>query len=323
MRQFFSSIWFKSGFAILVITCLFGFNRLHLDSFTSLTHNWPWLVLALVLMLPPYAIVSYRFWIVLRNQGILVDRSTAIRWTMIGSFFDLVMPSNSGGDVIKGAYVVKTAGRGKRVKAVMAVAFDRVLGMLGLFLLAGVACAIGWSTVRAIMPDATRLVAFVAFVSVGSLLFLRIFGSRRVYENRWLRRWLEMHPVSARLHGVVGCFNSLREKPRDLWAVLGLSMLNHLFWCAALLCVTQAFDQRINPLVGLTVFPVAIFSNVFGFAGGFGVGTAAFDVIFTRLLDIHVGAAIGLTFQTLGALSRLSGVPFYLAVQGLAQTDAA
>ena len=312
MRRFFASAWFKIGFALVVLACLFGFNRLHLDSFASLKQNWPWLVLALALMLPPYAIVSYRFLIVLRNQGIRVDTPTAIRWTMIGSFFDVVMPSNSGGDLIKCAYVVKAAGPGRRLKAVMAVAFDRILGLLGLFLLAGVACAIGWKTVRT-MADAPQLVAFIALVSLGSLATLRILGARGIYGNAKLRGWLAEHPVGARIHGVVGCFNSLREKPADLWTVLGLSMLNHVFWCAALLCVTKAFGQDIELLVGFTVFPLAIFSNVFGFAGGFGVGTAAFDVIFTRLLDIHVGAAIGLTFQTLSALSRLSGLPFYIA----------
>lgn len=322
MRKFASSAWFKIGFALVVLACLFGFNRLHLDSFATLRSNWPWLVLAFALMLPPYAIVSYRFWIVLRNQTIPVDLRTAVRWTMIGSFFDVVMPSNSGGDVIKGAYVVKAAGPGKRVKAVMAIAFDRVLGLLGLFLLAGIACAIGWSTVR-VMPDATRLVGFVALISIGSLVALRLLGSRRIYENPRLREWVAEHPIGARLHGVVGCFNSLREKPGDLWTVLGLSVLNHIFWCAALLCVTVAFGQGIDLFVGFTVFPLAIFSNVFGFAGGFGVGTAAFDVIFSRLLDVHVGAAIGLTFQTLSALSRLTGLPFYIAAPRVPQAEPA
>jgi hypothetical protein len=213
--------------------------------------------------------------------------------------------------VIKGAYVVRAAGPGKRVKAVMAIAFDRLLGLLGLFLLAGIACVVGWQTVR-VIPDAFHLVSFIALVSIGSLVALRLLGSRRIYENPALRAWLERHPVGARLHGAVGCFNSLRERPRDLWAVLGLSVLNHVFWCAALLCITRAFDQGIDLFVDFTVFPLAIFSNVFGFAGGFGVGTAAFDVIFARLLDIHVGAAIGLTFQTLGAVSRLSGLPFFV-----------
>lgn len=312
MRSILSPVWFKVGFALVVLGGLFGFNRINLQTFANLAQGWRWLVLALLLMLPPYAIVSYRFWIVLRNQGIDVPGKKALRWTMVGSFFDVVMPSNSGGDVVKAAYVVREVGPGRRVKAVMAVAFDRVLGLLGLFLLAGIACLIGWRAVST-LPEATRLVAFIAAVTIGSLAALRIVGSRAIFNSARLRSWLERHPIGARIHGVVGCFNSLRERQSDLWTVLALSVLNHVFWCAALLCITKAFGQNIDLFVGFTVFPLAIFSNVFGFAGGFGVGTAAFDLIFAHLLDIHVGAAIGLTFQTLSAFSRLSGLPFYLA----------
>jgi uncharacterized membrane protein YbhN (UPF0104 family) len=119
---------------------------------------------------------------------------------------------------------------------------------------------------------------------------------------------------------MITCFNSLREKPKQLVSVLGLSVLNHVFWCAALFCIVIAFNQSVGLVQGFVVFPIAIFSNVFGFAGGFGVGTAAFDVIFSKLLDIQVGAAIGLTFQTLGAVSRLAGLPFYLKASVPRQT---
>ena len=57
---------------------------------------------------------------------------------------------------------------------------------------------------------------------------------------------------------------------------------------------------------------LAIFGGVFGVAGGFGVGTAAFDVILSHLLLIQNGALIGLLFQIFGALSRMLGLPFYL-----------
>jgi len=68
----------------------------------------------------------------------------------------------------------------------------------------------------------------------------------------------------------------------------------------------------VAPLKGLVVFPLALFSNLFGVAGGFGVGTAGFDLLLSQLLAIGNGALIGLLFQTLSALVRLVGLPFYL-----------
>jgi hypothetical protein len=61
------------------------------------------------------------------------------------------------------------------------------------------------------------------------------------------------------------------------------------------------------------VFPLAIFGGVFGVAGGFGMGTAAFDFLLSHLLLIQNGALIGLLFQIAGALSRFLGLPFYLS----------
>jgi uncharacterized membrane protein YbhN (UPF0104 family) len=316
-RKVLGSPWLKVAFAAGVIYALVAFNRFDLQTFGVLRHTWGWLLLALGLMLPPYAIVSYRFWIVLRNQNIHVSRGQATRWTMIGSFFDIVMPSNSGGDVVKAAYIVRHVGPGARTRAVMSVGFDRVLGLLGLFLLAGATSLVSWQSVSH-LPGARNLMLFLLLVCFGSLLFLRLMGSRRLFGSPQFHSFRERFPGGERIYNIVACFNSLRERQRDLLSALGLSVLNHCFWCMALVCVTIAFGQTVPLSRAFTVFPLAIFSNVFGFAGGFGVGTAAFDWIFARLLDVHVGAAIGLTFQVLSSVSRLAGLPFYLASGGKA-----
>jgi len=306
-----NSTWLKIIFAVSVIYALVAFNRVSLHTFDVLADTWGWLVLAFLLMLPPYMIVSYRFWVVLRNQGVNVKLKLAIRWTMIGSFFDIVMPSSAGGDVIKAGYIIRHVGAGWRTRGVMAIGFDRVLGLLGLFFLAGLTSLAGWSITKEI-PGSKELMIFLVLVCIGSLLFFRIMGSRRIYNNIRFRRMIDHIPAGSRIYQMIGCFNSLRENQKDIFVVLSLSVLNHVFWCASLLCITVAFSQHVGFLRGFTVFPLAIFSNIFGYAGGFGVGTAAFDFIFSKLLDVQVGAAIGLTFQTLSSASRLLGLPFYL-----------
>ncbi len=305
------STWFRVALALLVLAALVYFNRIDPRAFAQLGDRWPWLALAFVLMLPSYFIVSCRFWLVLRNQGIEVPFKVALRWTMIGSFFDLAMPSNSGGDIVKGAYVVKHVGQGSRMRGVMAVAFDRILGLIGLFLLSSIAVVTGWQYVQQI-PGSSRLLVLLPLVTVGSLAFFRIFGSRRLYRNEWLAKTMLRLPGGSLIWRVIGSFNSLREQPMQFVWVMLLSVANHAFWCAALLCITVAFGLSIAAVQGFAVFPLAIFGNTFGFAGGFGVGTAAFDLVFSSLLHVSVGAAIGLTFQVLTAISRLSGLPFYL-----------
>ena len=310
-RRAIRSVWFKITIAVCIIGVLIYFNRIDITVLYSLADTWPWLVGAFLLTLPPFWIVSYRFKIILSSQEIRVDHFEAIRWTMIGAFFDLAMPSSNGGDFIKAGYVVKHVGPGFRTRAVMAVAIDRVVGLLGLFLLAAVVSIIGWDVLRG-LPSRNFVLGTSLAAGFGPLIILRIAGSRRFYNNKKINDWLMARSWGIKLQQIIGSFNALRENPRALLIALGLSVLNHIFWCSALLCISYAVGDSISPLGGFIVFPLAIFGGVFGVAGGFGVGTAAFDFLLSHLLLVKNGALIGFLFQIMGALSRLLGLPFFL-----------
>lgn len=307
----FSSIWFKIGVAALVVVLLVAFNRVDWAALARLGDTWPWLLGALLLMLPPYVIVSCRFWLILESQGIRVPLMQAIRWSMIGSFFDLAMPSSNGGDFVKAGYVVKHVGAGMRTRAVMAVLIDRVLGLLGLFLLASIVSLLGWNVVRD-MPAREALLICLFGASFGALLVFRILGARRLFNHPGLQRRLESSVWGLRIRQLIGSFNELRERPRYMAASLALSVFNHVFWCVALLFIARAVGNHVDWVKGFVVFPLAIFSNIFGVAGGFGIGTAAFDLFLSQLLGMDNGALIGLLFQGLSAISRLAGLPYYL-----------
>ena len=312
LRRAATSVWFKLTVAVGIIGLLAYFNRIDITVLASLSETWPWLLVAFALALPPFLIVSYRFKLILSSQGIDVSFRQALRWTMVSSFFDLAMPSSNGGDFIKVGYVVTHVDKGLRTRAVMAVGFDRVIGLLGLFLLATTAGLIGWNLLTD-LPARDLVVGMSFAASVGPLIAFRIAGARRIYNNPYINRWLLAHAWGLRLKQLMGSFNALRENPSILISALGLSIVNHLFWCTSLLFIAIAVGNAVEPLKGLIVFPLAIFGGVFGVAGGFGLGTAAFDFLLSHLLLIQNGALIGLLFQIVGALSRLLGLPFYLA----------
>jgi len=315
LRRVVSSTWFKLAIAISVIGLLVYFNRVDISVLASLSRTWPWLLAAFVLTLPPTLIVSYRFQVILVSQGITVPFRQALRWTMIGAFFDLAMPSSNGGDLIKAGYVMDHVGVGRRTHAVVAVGVDRVTGLLGLFLLAGVVSVVGWNMLSD-LPARGLLVGMSFAAGIGPLIGFRVLGARRLYHNAHVNRWLSSYVWGHQLRKLIGAFNALRERPQMLFAALGLSMLNHVFWCASLLLIAIAVGNAVAPLKGFVVFPLAIFAGVFGVAGGFGVGTAAFDLLLSNLLSIQNGALIGLLFQSIGAMSRLAGLPFYLTTPG-------
>lgn len=301
----------KLGVAGLALWALVRFNRLDLASFANLWREWPWVLLALAVVLPGYLVVSFRLYEVLRIQALPVRFPQCLRWTMIGSFFDLCMPSSSGGDVIKAGYVAKTLGPGSRLRGVMGVTLDRVVGLLALFLLAWVACVPAWDDLMA-MPGGRSLFASLSVVCLGSLAGLRMLGSRKARQSARLDAAVHRLPLGARLWDIAGAFHAMRMQRGRFWAVVALSGLNHLIACGALFCLCRAMGLEVEFFKGLVVFPIAIFSNVFGVAGGFGLGTLGFDLLFSRFFGLSDGAAVGLAYQILMAATKLLGLHFFL-----------
>ena len=118
------------------------------------------------------------------------------------------MPSSSGGDIVKSGYILNQVSPEKRTKAIMVVAFGRVLGVIGLFLLAAISCALGWNVIRA-LPSSIELVIFIVLLSVFPLMLIRWLGARRIYRSERFRNFLYSLPFGRRLLNIVSCFNSL------------------------------------------------------------------------------------------------------------------
>ncbi|NJL31912.1 MAG: flippase-like domain-containing protein [Phycisphaerales bacterium] len=105
---------------------------------TTVRHaNMGYLLLGLLLIVPIYPITAFRWWLLLRARGLVVQPFHAFRLCMVGCFFNYCMPGSTGGDVIKAYYAAKNSDR--RADAVMTVVIDRIVGLLGLFVLAGIA----------------------------------------------------------------------------------------------------------------------------------------------------------------------------------------
>ena len=96
--------------------------------------------LALVMHGVMLVLATWRWWLLLRVQSINIPIREVARLTMIGFFFNLAVPGAVGGDLIKMGFVGRQAS-GKGAEAVFSIVMDRLLGVLGLFLVAGVA---GW-----------------------------------------------------------------------------------------------------------------------------------------------------------------------------------
>ena len=89
-----------------------------------------------------YAIVlgfgMYRWHILLSVQGIHLKPWDIVKLTMVGQFFNIAIPGAVSGDVIKMVYLREHA-EGKMAEGVLTIMLDRIIGILGLFIVAAAA----------------------------------------------------------------------------------------------------------------------------------------------------------------------------------------
>ncbi len=107
-------------------------------------------------------ILTYMRWYLLVR---VIEPRFTLRSTMllgfIGYVFNLVIPGAVGGDFIKAAYLVRMQIR--KTQAIASMLIDRILGLLGLFVLAALAGTTAWSVAT---PEVQKLI-LAAWIATG------------------------------------------------------------------------------------------------------------------------------------------------------------
>jgi len=125
-------------------------------------------------------LITYVRWYLLVR---VIEPRFTLRSTMllgfIGYVFNLVIPGAVGGDFIKAAYLVRM--HIKKTQAIASMVIDRILGLLGLFVLAALAGAVAWGVAT---PEVQKLIlaawtatglAFLVLVAIFTQALTRLF----------------------------------------------------------------------------------------------------------------------------------------------------
>jgi len=162
----------------------------------------------------------------------------AILLGYIGNVFNLVIPGAVGGDLIKAAYLVRM--KINKTQAVASMVLDRILGLLGLFVLAGISGAVAWPMAGV---GVRRLILIVwCFLGAGVLGLALIFGQGLT------RRYPKLLEGTGRLNLLLRELNTLSRTYRSR---LGL-VAGALFLASA----NHAMSVVAFYLVSRTIFPI-------------------------------------------------------------------
>ena len=295
--------------------------------------NFYWLIPAALLYSGHLCVAAWRWRLLLRLQGIQISFMEAFSLTMQGFFFSLALPGGAlGGDVVKAACIAKRAPEGKKVTGAFTILIDRVLGMIALFSLAGIAGAASYSLL-AKSSSVMEIVLYSLFFGCffGVVAVLGLFFHRQLEKIRLIKWCIDLldRLTKGAMHGLMDAMDSFRSAWLTLIkAVIITIFFIHLVLAGVVYCIALGIDKPSVPKVSPEVYVLA---TTLGNAAGVipitpsGTGTrdavtgkifaAAFMVDNSQLNEkeaFGIAIAISLIFTALMLLFNLSGGIFFI-----------
>ncbi|MCE9595013.1 MAG: flippase-like domain-containing protein [Planctomycetes bacterium] len=251
-----------------------------------------------------------RWWRLLLAAGCRATLFQSLRLTLLGMFFNIVVPGLTGGDVIK-AVLVARENPGKKTEAVISVFVDRIIGIL---VLAAIATAVIIASGERYAAIRKPVIAAAVIGTVGAF----------AYVNGALRRLIGLDRLIAKLPGAA-LFQKIDQAvlvySKQPWEMLGavlFSIGNHLSVVLGVLTLGRAFGDTMPTLDYFAAVPIANIATALPLSpGGWGFGEAVFGTLWEMLGgSASLGIATSVTFRLLLLSFGLVGGLFLLIPGG-------
>jgi uncharacterized membrane protein YbhN (UPF0104 family) len=194
----------------------------------------------------------------------------AMRFNLIGAFFNQTLPSSIGGDAVR-LWLVARGGAGWRA-ATYSIFVDRAIGLIALAIV--IVASLPWSLSLISDPHGRSALLLVDFAALAGGMGFLILGR---LPWPWLKRWWGTH----HLHACSVIANRVIFSRKHGPAIAVLSLLVHVLAVVIAWCVVQSIAapvlfgqifQLIPPVMLITMLPISI--------AGWGVREATMGLAF-------------------------------------------
>ncbi len=280
-------------------------KRAQMQAALALANYW-WILLAVVAYFTVEVAAAIRWQVLLRVQGIRLSNTRVGALFLIGMFYNQFMPGGTGGDIIK-SYLLLKETPDKKAGALLAVVFDRFIGLVGLIGITGLLISLRYDWLTSVRE--TRQLLYVLLLILGSAVLGLVTSF--VISGFNLLRWLPQRlPGRDQLIEVSAAYHLYARHWQATLVALGMSVIAHLATFSTFLCVAYALhaeDLRISPPTPIPVIdffaimPIerTISSLPISFAG-VGLREKVFQIMLHSLAGVPEGVAI-----LIGSLSFL------------------
>jgi glycosyltransferase 2 family protein len=269
--------------------------------------DYRWIMAAILAYIIVEIAAVVRWQILLKVQGIDLSNARVTGLFFIGMFYNQFLPGGTGGDIVKTYLLWKETPR-KKPGALLAVLFDRMIGLIALIIITGVLIFLRyqWLTSTAATSPYVWLVLVVFGASVlfvGTTFLISSFNLLHKLPDRF--------PGREKLIEISAAYHLYARHWRATTGAFAASLVCHLGTFATFLCVAYAFRANIAPVDFFAIMPVerTISSLPISFAG---VGTREYilQVMLSNLCAVPAGAPADYWF----AAARLIGLTGFTVI---------
>jgi len=279
------------GFLIFVIHKAGLFSEQGRTGFLNLITraSTPFIILSLTMSFLLNLASAVKWYMLLKSRGIKVGLGRIFAYYQIGKFYNLILPTSMGGDVVR----IYELGRytGKKAETIASVFVERFTGMIMLTVVSLCAVIINLKTYNIPLITGSLIFCILIIAVIGWLVidnrpfeFVKnIINQRMPFLNRIFSK-------IAKIHAAVGEY---KNDSTALW----VAMLNSLiFYSLAVVNVwvsAMAFNQDVNFIGILVAVPaILLIMNLPISIGGIGLMEFAYTVTFEM---IGYSSALGLS----------------------------
>jgi hypothetical protein len=276
------------------------------------TSNKLWIAAAILAYGFVEVTATVRWAMLLRVQGVVLAPLRLFSLLMIGIFFNLFMPGGTGGDVVKIFYLLKET-PGKKTAALLATLMDRVIGLLGLMLIASVMLLWRYDFLR--QTETTRQLTW-SLIAIVIASFVGIGFSFLITGFRLAHKLPQKMPMRDTFIDLSAAYHAYAHAWGTSLIALCLSFLVHagtffVFFFGALALSLPArlgdFFAVIPIINTLAALPISV--------GGAGVREWLSQELFGKLCNIEPASAVAISlvaFLVLVFWAVLGGVIYML-----------
>ena len=232
--------------------------------------------------------------------GAPLPTKQAMRFNLIGTFFNQTLPSSIGGDAVR-LWLVARGGAGWRA-ATYSIFVDRAIGLIALAII--IVASLPWSYNLISDPHGRSALLFVDFAALAGGVGFLILG--RLHWP-WLKRWWGTH----HLHACSVIANRLIFRRNHGPKLAVLSLLIHVLAAVIAWCVARSIAapvsfgqvlQLVPPVMLITMVPISI--------AGWGVREASMGLAFgyaglATSEGVNVSLLFGAIYFIVGAFGGL------------------